>query len=218
MTAQYSVGTYRDRVPMFDASDRAWVWVNGDHLYAPGPYGPIILGPIIPSQTLVWTGDVFGVGLYRAGDITRGIVFRPDRPGINDQVLLGSIPGQIADAACVFSRDLAWLMLVYQHGSTLRHRCYVLAQTGEVVATADEAAGSDNWLGHSIRGGMAAGQSLFVATDDGIIRVGVVAGDIKVERIFPDTKSFVDTLTYLVPSTHGIYAVSATSITHLEIH
>ncbi len=64
---------------------------------------------------------------------------------------------------------------------------------------------------------MPSGSSLFVATDDGMIRVGVQAGAVVVEREFPDTAGFVDAGTYLVPATGGIYAVTNRSITLLQM-
>lgn len=216
-TNRQAVDTYRDRLPVYDASGTARVWVSGGQLLAPGGFAPMVIGEVLPDQTLVWTGDHFGLGFYQVGALTRGFVFRPDRSGINDRVTIAPIPGQLIDATCVFSSSHAWLVLVYQQHGTLRHRCDVVSSKGEVVASLDVAADEDHWLARTVRGAMPSGSSLFVATDDGMIRVGVQAGAVVVEREFPDTAGFVDAGTYLVPATGGIYAVTNRSITLLQM-
>lgn len=216
-TSRQVVDTYRDRLPVYDASAIAHVWVSGGQLLSPGVLAPMVIGDVLPDQTLVWTGDHFGLGLYQVGAMTRGFVFRPDRSGINDRVVLAPISGQLIDATCVFSSSHAWLMLEYQHNGILRHRCDVISSKGEALASLDVAANEDHWLAHTIRGTMPSGASLFVATDDGIIRVGAQAGIVAVEREFPDTATLVDAGTYLVPASGGIYAVTNRSITLLQM-
>lgn len=211
-TNRYVVGSYRDRLPMFDTNAHTTVWLQNGQLVSEGRHGPTFIGTILDNQTLVWTGETFGLGFYQAGQLTRTFVFRPGIQGINDRVDVGPISGQIVDATCAFSNDRAWLFLAVSDNGTMKHRCYVVDAKGAVLAKAEADQGEDSWLGRSIRGHMAAGTSLLVATDDGIVRVGVTNGAVSVDKTFPDTEPYVDTQTYLVPGPGGIHAVSNKSI------
>ncbi len=217
-TGRHVVESYRDRLPMFDTNSTTTVWIQNGQLVSAGRYGPVYIGDILSNQTLVWTGEHFGLGFYQAGQLTRTFVFRPGVRGINDRVDIGPIAGQITDATCTFANEYAWLLLAVSDGGVLKHRCFVIDMRGNVLATAEAEQGSDSWLGRSIRGHMAVGSSLFVATDDGIVRVECTGGAINVATTFAGTEPFVDSHTYLVPGQGGIHAVSSTTITLLQIN
>jgi H/ACA ribonucleoprotein complex subunit 3 len=166
---------------------------------------------------MFWAGKKFGFGFYQAGQLVRAFVFRADGQGINDQVPIPHLPGQLIDATCVFSDDLAWFMTRSQVAGKLQNDCYVVDRSGALVATATAIEGEDTWLNSSIRGHLAAGKSLYAATDEGIVQVACDNGSVYVQRTFPDTVSFVSGATTLLPAPSGLYAVSNREITLLEI-
>jgi hypothetical protein len=168
-------------------------------------------------MTLFWTGGTFGFGFYQAGQLLRAFTFKPNIRGINDQVDIASLPGQLIDATCSFSDTHAWFMTTSQEQGDLVHRCFVLDSQGKVLARSSAKQGEDVWLGDGIRGHLAVDSSLYVATNEGIVRVGLNGADLHQERQFPDTEPFVDTHTQLVAGPGGIYAVSTREITLLEI-
>jgi H/ACA ribonucleoprotein complex subunit 3 len=209
--------TYHGTLPIFDANARDAFWVNNGQLLKSDRLGSRYVGDVLLGQTLFWTGDAFGFGFYQAGQLTRAFTFTPQMRGINDQVDITSLPGQLIDATCVFSDTHAWFMTTSQEQGELLHRCYVLDQQGAVLAQSSAKHGEDVWLGDGIRGHLAVGSSLYVATNEGIMRVGIEGSAIHQERQFPDTEPFVDTHTQLVAGPGGIYAVSSQEITLLEI-
>lgn len=212
-----SVAVYRGRLPVFDANETHMYWESAGQLLESGLHGPKYIGDVLSGQTLIWTGNTRGFGLYQAGDLTRAFLFVPGKAGMNDTVALPSIRGQLTDAICYFGSRTVWFLTAAQVAGKLMHTCYVFDSSGGLVGREEVEQGSDSWLGRSIRGHMAAGDALFVATDEGIVRLAAAYGNIAKEREFPDTEPFVDSQSYLVPGPSGIYVVSNREITHLHI-
>jgi H/ACA ribonucleoprotein complex subunit 3 len=205
------------RLPVFDA--------NKDHLYRiaqgrlvrDGRHGDVHIGETLSGRTLLWVGDTFGFGFYRAGAITRGFVFNAHKGGLNDSVPLPSLVGNLIDATVTFADHLAWFMVSMQENGVIKHRCFVINDRGELVARTEANQGDTTWLGDGIRGHLAMGRSLYIATDTGIVRIGTSDGDVVPESAFPDTEPFVNTETTLLAGQGGIIAVSLRDIALLRI-
>jgi H/ACA ribonucleoprotein complex subunit 3 len=208
---------YHGTLPIFDANAHDTFWVDNGQLLKSERLGQAYVGDVLSGQTLFWVGSTFGFGFYQAGQLTRAFTFTPRARSINDQVDIPSFTGQLVDATCVFSDTHAWFMTTSQQQGELVHDCYVLDQNGTVLAHSSAKHGEDVWLGNGIRGHLAVGASLYVATNDGIVRIGINGAHVHKERQFPDTEPFVDSHTQLVAGPGGIYAVSSQEITLLEI-
>jgi H/ACA ribonucleoprotein complex subunit 3 len=202
---------------VFDANDSHHYWIQNGQLVRDGHYGSEYIGDVLTGQTLFWVGKRFGFGFYRAGHLLRAFTFDAHQRGINDQVAIANLPGQLVDATTVFGDNRAWFMATLQEAGQLVNRCHVLDSRGTVLATTEAIQGDNSWLAAGIRGHLAIGDVLYAATDDGIVRVGLDNGTVTVERSFPDTEPFVSSATQLVPSPEGIYAVSSQEITLLKI-
>ncbi|HVX23871.1 MAG TPA: hypothetical protein VG992_00815 [Candidatus Saccharimonadales bacterium] len=213
---QLPTGTYRN-LSMFDTNENHGYWLQNGQLVREDRFGERYIGDVLPNQTLFWMGRKFGFGFYRAGQLLRAFVFDSERPGLNDQVAIPSWAGQLVDATCVFSDRLAWFMVRVQEQGQLINRCYVIDEHGTVVASAQAGPDDESWLASGIRGHLAVSQSLYAATDEGIVQVTATAGRIDVQRTFPDTEPFVDSTTQLLPASTGMYAVSGQTISLLEI-
>ena len=214
---RHTTDRYRTNLPVFDANARATFWVTNGQLVKSDRLGPSYIGDVLSGQTMFWVGASFGFGFYQAGQFVRSFIFDTQTRGLNDQVAISSLPGQLVDATCVFSEDRAWFLTALQNQSQLVYRCYVIDRSGTVLAQTEVQPGDDSWLSHGIRGHLAVGASLYVATDEGIVRVGIDNGQVARERKFPDTEQFVDAHTQLVLGQGGIYAVSPKEITQLTI-
>lgn len=206
------------RLPIFDANSEHLYWVDNGRLVKDGQLGPVDVGAVLPNQTLLWVGQSFGFGFYRAGSLTRGLVFGVHGVGINDTVPLPILRGRLIDASCSFSDHMVWFMLSIADGGEIYHHCYVISDRAELLAQAQAIQGGGTWLGDGIRGRLALGQYLYVAQDSGIVRVVVSGRTISVDREFPDTEPFVDGDTQLLPGKSGITAVSTNEIVLLQIH
>ena len=206
------------RLPIFDANSEHLYWLDHGRLVHDAPLEPEIIGDTLENQTLIWVGERFGFGFYRAGALTRGFVFDVRRPGINDRVPLPPIRGTLIDATCAFSDHLAWFMLSVQENGVIKRLCYVVSDEAGLVAQTSAVQGDGSWLGDGIRGRLAIGQDLYAATDEGIVRVKIIAGiGIVPDRQFPDTEPFVSADTQLLPDKGGIIAVSPHEIVLLQI-
>ena len=209
---------YRHALPVFDANGSHTYWVSGNHLVRDGRYGSEFIGEILPHQTLMWVGEDQGFGFFQAGKLMRAFLFDAHSGGFNDQVEIPSLPGHLIDATCAFGKDVVWVFTTVQDQGTLTHSCYVVNKQGKLIGETTVADGDDSWLGSGIRGNLAAGASLYAATDEGIVRVGTQAGRIVPEKEFPDTEPFVDAHSQLVAGQAGIYTVTRNrEITLLKI-
>lgn len=213
---QYACDMYRDALPSVDANWKNWYWVTDDgDLCVNTTYTSRIIGHVLPHQTLFWVGPTFGLGFYRAGELSVGFVFDADGTAINDRAAVPRLRGHLVDATCFFDTHHAWLMTATEEGSRRVHRCAVLDRQGRLVGEAEAEEGDGSWLG-TLRGKTAAGGFLLCPTDDGIKRVEAVPS-VHVSREFPDTEPFVSSDTQLFAASDGVYAVGRHEVTRLQI-
>ncbi len=174
------------------------------------------IGDVLAEQTLLWAGDRFGFGFYRAGTVAVAFVFDAERTGLKDTVKLPFLPGEIVGAECALDAERAWIFLAAQHRGRTVHQCVVVDRNGEVLAAAQGESGDGSWLG-TLPGRAAVGGVLFAATDAGIVRVEPRDGALVETRRFPDTEPFVTATTRLFAAEHGLYAVGEREIRILHI-
>ncbi len=207
-----------------DAGDRAgaaWWW-SGDTLWRRGVFGPERVGAVLGGQARCWIGPAFGVGFYRAGGLTVGFLVRPDRAGLDDRVALPPMRGQLVAAHATLSAGRAWLGWTTAFAGRLHQQLVVLDRAGAVLAHADvdvAAAAVDPdlaWMA-GLAGAVAAGDALFVPTDDGLVRVELVAGAPAVTRTFADTRGLVGPADVLHLGPRGLDVVRAGRALRLEL-
>ncbi|WP_437602137.1 hypothetical protein [Sorangium sp. So ce590] len=221
--------------PMFDVGERARYWTRGGQLLRSGKPGAAALsgeadavpmGDVLAGQTVFWAGPRFGLGFYRAGNVSIAFVFDAERPGLKDTVKLPFPGGKLTSAICVFDagpgaasragRGRAWLFLAAEQAGRTVHRCIVVGEDGAVEAMADGEGEGGSWLG-ALTGKCAASGFLLSATDSGIVRVEVRGGALVETRQFPGTEPFVTQASRLLVGPEGLFVVDAQSITLLRI-
>jgi len=206
--------------PMVDAnSTNIFVIPNGE-LCREGvtTHGPIreTLGRFIEKQTVFWVGDDLGFGFYRAGNLCMYFIFKPQGKGINDTINLPPIKGQLIDATVAFGSERIWFFVATQENGQRINRCYLLDSVGTVLGSAETTEGDGSWLS-TIRGKSAAGKNLFVATDDGIVRVELSGSILAVTKEFPETTRFVDSGSTIIVHKGGIAVVKPKEIWNLTM-
>jgi hypothetical protein len=205
-----------DRVPSFQANDQELYWISGGRLYKQGPIADEIVGDVLENQTRFWMGSKFGLGFYRAGEVNVSFVFHLQVRGLNDSVKLPRILGQITNADCVFSGNYAWLLLSTAYRGKNKNSCYLIDQTGKLLAETSDDTGQVEWLQY-VFGKCAVGNFLLSATDSGIVRIEADQGKLVVTKEFPDTEPFVDSHTKLYAGKKGLYAVGKNEVSMLKI-
>jgi len=203
-------------LPAFDANGNHRYWIESGQLMRDNQYGPKFIGNVLSGQTLFWVGSSFGFGFYRAGALNIAFVFDAENPGINDSVKIPPIKGLLIDSICYFTRDRCWFIVSTRQGAKIINQCSIIKSDGTIEATESAEEGDGSWLG-TLRGKCAVGNFLFVATDEGIIRVEVDNGKIVKTKEFPDTEPFVDSGNHLFPSADGLYVVSQKEVNLLKI-
>lgn len=202
--------------PAFGANAHHRYWAHAGALWRDGALGVERIGDVLEGQTRLFVGPRFGLGFHLAGQLRGAFVFDSERLGLKDGLSLPWPSGQLVDAEAVFDGGLAWLFLATQSGGRTVHHCLVIGSDGSLRASASGEAGEGSWLG-SLRGKCASGETLFSATDSGLVRVELRQGRLDVVREFPDTEPFVDADCRLFLTRHGLTAVRRQHVTALRM-
>ncbi len=174
------------------------------------------IGEVLSGQTRIWAGPTFGLGLYRASNLSVAFTFDSARRGINDTLRLPPLRGQLIDATCVLDEQRAWLLVALRHAGRTLHLCLACSRAGALEAAAEVTAGDGSWLG-TLNGKCATQGMLLAPTDSGIVRVEVRNGSLEKTREFPDTEPFVDAASQLLVGKEGIYVVGRSEINALKM-
>ena len=223
------------------------VWASGGRLLcwrdgsAHASQGPADLGAVLRGQTRLWLGDTLGFGLYRAGALTVGFVFDPERRGLNDRVELPAMRGRIENMSCTLGSDRVWLFWREHRQGREIARCALIAASGALLATAETSAANsqadpeantdantdanpeanpeantDAWL-YSGHGVVAAGPYLFAPTDAGLVRIEADGNTLRATRSFPDTEPVVSASDRLLAGADGLYVIKPDRILRLTL-
>jgi hypothetical protein len=191
------------------------VWMAGGALWRQAAHGAEAIGQIVAGATHAWVGRRLGVGLWRAGGYQVAFTFRPDRRGLDERPVLPRLRGHLASVHAVVGDDRAWLVLRETTGGKDTMTVAAIDADGNVAcvtAPADDA----GWLAGAA-GGCAVGGFLFVPSDEGIVRVEVVAGAPAATRRFPDTARFVAAGDELFAGPGGLDVRTSDGAVHLEL-
>lgn len=210
------VETYLGTVSQLDSNSKHVYWIKSGELYHDSPYGEEFIANVFQGGTQFWVGPSFGFGFYRAGGITVGFVFDAEDKGMNDQVQIPQISGQLTDSTCVFSHEYAWFFYTAKEGADIKNFAVVVNKSGNIVGRGHAIERDGSWLS-SIRGKCPVGSVLFAPTDNGVVKVEVVDEELVQTQVFPDTEPFVSETTFLLPGPGGLYAVSNKSVYLLKI-
>jgi hypothetical protein len=207
--------------PAFTSNGRHRYWTASGRLLRDAPStlgGPSTegIGDVLAGQTRIWAGPTFGLGLYRASNLSVAFTFDSERRGINDTLRLPPLNGQLVDATCALDDRRAWLLLAVHRGGRTEHLCLTYSRAGVLEATAEATAGDGSWLG-TLRGKCATQGMLLAPTDVGIARIEVQNGALQTTREFPDTEPFVDAACQLLVGKDGVYVVGRSEITALKM-
>lgn len=201
--------------PVCDANDHIVYWVENGNVYKNNPlgleYSPISIGQAIVDNTLLWTGDKFAFGMYKAGNILQGFIFDETSKIINDKVNLPFIKGEIIDAKTYISNDIAWVMIATKDQSRYINHCLLIDKQGQVLSHINNETSDQAWLSH-IKGKSAAGNYLFCPTDEGIMRVSINPHGQLETKVFVDTENYVNEQSSLLVSPMGIYVIKRNKI------
>lgn len=163
------------------------IYFQGPALMRATAIGPERIGGVLAGLTRAWVGAQLGVGFYRAGGYAVGFVFRPGRGGLDDRIPL-TVRGALVDAHATIGDDRAWLWLTRAEAGRIVTTCVVIGADARVLASTELA--DAPWLA-GVSGACAAGELLFVPTDEGVARIELVAGQLAHTRTFPETQPLV---------------------------
>jgi len=198
-------------LPLIDGNNSSLFFLQNGNINTSGSLGASYcetIGQALPHQTLFWVGDRHGFGFYRAGGLSRFFSFRTDVRGLNDDIKIPNLKGQIIDTTCVFSKDYTWFLVSAREGGKTINSCYLIDNKGVLRASHSSPENAGDWL-ESIRGKCAIGNMLFCPTDDGMVRVEPNGTMLEVTTQFTDTTRFIDSQSQLLPGKNGILTINS---------
>jgi hypothetical protein len=142
--------------------------------------------------------------------------YRPGKHGLNDSVRLPPLPGKWLGTDCLLGPERCWLAVRRAMGGRIRTDLMVIGADGAVEAAGERFEVEDSWLA-GLPGAVAAGASLLVPTDGGIVRLEVEGGRVREARRFPESAPFVDAATRLLLAGDVLHAVRGRAIERIEI-
>jgi hypothetical protein len=219
------VDQYQNK-PVFDTNQQGQLfWIQGGQITKEVSVGNGLIvsdtavGDVLTNLTKMWVGKTtsgFGAGFYRAGGLGSIFTFDFERKGILEFDLPGVLRGKLSDAICYFGKDEFYLLTTTHEQGTVINRAFHYKRNGQLLATAEEQAGQDTWLG-TIRGKAVIGKFLFSVSDHGILRVESQQGQIATTKIFEDTEPFVKTGDHLQVGNGGLYVTNSKEIKLLKL-
>lgn len=196
LTVQYPCGSFRGS-PAVSANTATLCRVDGDWLLS----GNKRLGRVLENNTWIATGDAFGVGLYRAGEITRAFCFDPDVPGLR-ALDVPHLKGRLLDISAVFSRSTALLEWQDEYAGKQRAVSLLIASDGRILAR-EEGSPDSNPLLHRVGGKALSGTTVLCSTDNGLVAYSSQSGHFSESTRFADTEPFVNAESSLYPAPGG---------------
>ncbi|MDX2270577.1 MAG: hypothetical protein NW237_01325 [Cyanobacteriota bacterium] len=194
--------------------DQGKLWRDEPLLH--GQFGSFYIGDVLAQQTQIWVGSHFGFGFYQAADLQCAFLFDVERRGINDQIKIPRIVGKLLEMGCYFSPTHCWFLVAHATQGKVLHQAFLINQKGSLLAMAEAEKGDGSWLG-SLGGKVANGAMLFVAIDEGIVRVEPDQTYLRVTQTFSDTEPFVQQDCSLLACSQGLYVVQAQHIQLLKM-
>lgn len=214
---QKTVVEQYDSYPIFSTNTQHIYWGANGQLWKDGEYGNTYIGDIVSEQTLFWTGEKFGFGLYKMNNLQMGFVFDAKDKGIYDGIKLPAINGKLLDASAIFTNELCWFFAITIYKGKRKVYCSVVDKKGKIIASLNGYQKDHLWI-KNIRGKYAFSNHIFAATDEGIVRMSLENNQIIQTREFLDTEKLVDSQSKLFVGNNGIYVVDSHKITHLKLN
>jgi H/ACA ribonucleoprotein complex subunit 3 len=193
---------------VFEANAQHRYWMRQGQLVRNGTLGEELIGEALQGQTHIFVGPKFGLGFYRAGQLSTIFTFDAIRRGINDQIKLTGMTGHWIATRVTFSEECCWFYVQLKQQQQVLNKCWVLDAQGKLLGQAETVDGDGTWLG-SLSGKTAAGPFGFSITDDGLVRVKPAQGSIVLDKTYPDTEPFVREGLELLVSSEGLITASA---------
>lgn len=217
---KFSADRLRGKRAQVASDGEHFYFARGGQLHRQTKLGSLYIGDVLEDQTVLWSGEQFGISFYQAGSLRRAAVFRKDRDDLIP-VQLPRLQGKLMELAAYFSEKRCWLFLVRDEGGKRFNHCFVINSRGEVLAEGQAQEGDGSWLGQPIRSGkcaasMAGNEILFAVTDQGLAPIVLQNGQLAEGSPMVGTEDIVETSDQLLIAREGMYVVRSREILLLK--
>ncbi len=199
-----SITTLVERVTA-TPSRSSGVWLRDQAIWRQRGVREERIATLLAHQSMVWANHTNGVGLYRAGGFTVGLLFRTNAGLAREITGLPSLRGQIIEAHAAITDASAWLTVVTASQGVVRTHLLVVHERDGLLAYHDV---SDAAWAVGLAGSAAIEHNLYVPTDEGVVRLGLHGNQLTVEREFPQTATYVNAASRLTFDQRGLITIS----------
>lgn len=213
---QFSADRLRGGRAQVASNGESFYFAKGGQLHRQTKLGSLYIGDVLEDQTVIWSGEEFGLTLYQAGSLRRAAVFQKQRDTLTP-VRLPRLAGKLMEVATYFSDRRCWLFTVRDEGGKRFNNCFVINNRGEIVAESEAQEGDGSWLGQPVRSGkcatnMKGTECLFAVTDSGIAPIVPKNGQLAEANPMDGTEDIVEPTDQLLIGKDGMYIVRSKEI------
>lgn len=207
-----TIGTLGN-LPIFASNGHEYFYLQGGLLMR----GDVkLVSRVLENQTWFKVGKKFGFGFYRVGRKNIYFIFPTERQGMNDDLRLPEIEGQIIDADAVFSDSHVLFSISAMESGKVFNSMHLIDARGNLIASLKEEEANSKILS-SIRNKVLGGNRVIASTDEGLVLIEADKGILREAKVFTDTEPFSSNALQLHLASSGIYAVSAREIKLLKL-
>ncbi len=199
-----SICTLVERVTTAPAQ-HGQVWLRDQAIWRQRGVREERIATLLANQSMVWANQTNGVGLYRAGAFTVGLLFRTNAGLAREITGLPPLLGQIIEAHAAIADMSTWLTVVTASQGVVRSHILIIDDRKGLLAYHDVSAAA--WA-IGLAGSAAIEHNLYVPTDEGVVRLGLHGNQLTVEREFPQTATYVNAASRLTFDQRGLITIS----------
>ena len=181
------------------------VWLRDQAIWRQRGVREERIATLLANQSMVWANQTNGVGIYRAGGFTVGLLFRTNAGLAREITGLPPLHGQIIEAHAAIADTVAWVTVVTAHRGVIQTHLLVVHDRDGLLAYHDV---SDAAWAVGLAGSAAIAHNLYVPTDDGVVRIGLQGNQLTREREFPQTTAYVNAASRLTFDQRGLITIS----------
>jgi hypothetical protein len=183
------------------------IWISGNAIWRSRGIAAERIGNLVSGESLMWANQDVGAGLYRVGNFTVGLWFNTQRGIVNEFTGLRSVRGQIVTAYASIAAQQAWITITSIVSGKCQAQLISFDRHGKSISFLDL---TDSPWADGLPGACALGESLYVPSDTGVVRLQCHNNAIIVTKQFAETTPWVNASSQLVIDQRGLVSISNT--------
>ncbi|MCB0335543.1 MAG: hypothetical protein KDD62_04535, partial [Bdellovibrionales bacterium] len=126
------VERFRGQFPQVCGTSKHFTYLRGGQLTRESASAQgVFIDSSLANQTMLWSGEHFGLMFYLVGGLQKAKVFEVDGTGSVPVSNMPELTGNLLNATCYFSKSRAWLFVTTEEGGKTFNSCFVIKPDGQ---------------------------------------------------------------------------------------